>query len=155
MDETFLININAEELRRYQSGKVIGLIYIQNGSALFPDDLWEDFVVIILDWWVEAATLLLTGSSEYEEFRFMDGPFEMHVELLEGNECAVTWIHQDKEISSFPLALDVLVEQVMKAADKAISKCRAEKWESDDLDSLISHHKVLATAVSNTPKTEK
>lgn len=151
MDEKFLINIKTEELRRYKSGKVVGVIYIQKGTALFPDDLWEDFVVIILDWWVEAAIRLLTGSSEYEEFPFMDGPFAMHVEVLEEKECNVTWTHEEKEISSFTLGLDTLVEQLMKAAEKVISKCRAEKWDSDDLNDLIDHHKILAAAVSNNP----
>jgi hypothetical protein len=56
-------------------GSVTGVIYFDFGSGRkFPSEGWNDFVVVILNWWM-AAVQKIVQRGEKAELRFMDGPY--------------------------------------------------------------------------------
>jgi hypothetical protein len=139
MEDIFKIIVNVDEAQRFNSGRVKCVIYCQFGTTFFPDDLWDDFAVIILEWWTQAALRLLIQSSDYEELLFMDGSFQMDAQLKEAGKCEITYFNRyEKERPVFTASIDNLVSEVIKASEKVINKCKLEKWDSDDLTSLIS-----------------
>jgi hypothetical protein len=151
MEEDFYINVKPEKLLHYENGDVIGFICCQYGTKFFPEDVWDDFVVIILDWWIQAALRLVTQSSDEEKLLFMDGPFAMFIERLDNSQCEMTWVdtQQDGEKFSFTIPFNRFLEQLTKAVDLVINKCQKEKWKSDDLNSLVKDYKMLASAMSS------
>jgi hypothetical protein len=51
-------------------------IYWQIDAKYYPCYLWDDFVIIVVGWWLVSTTKLWEGSS-FEELDFMDGPYSV------------------------------------------------------------------------------
>lgn len=147
MENQFYIHVKPEEMHRYESGTVIGLICCQYDTKFFPDEIWDDFVIIILNWWIQAAYRLLKNQSKDEELLFMDGPFEMTLEMGDDGKCEMTWIDEpENETFSFTLDFDRFLEQLIGASQAVIQKCKTENWDSTDLQSLIHNQQALVKA---------
>jgi hypothetical protein len=56
-------------------GLVTGEISARLGDRAFPDAQWNDFVVVIMSWWLEEMREFLTGIAATVNCRFMDGPY--------------------------------------------------------------------------------
>ncbi|MBC7869832.1 MAG: hypothetical protein H7Y09_03260 [Chitinophagaceae bacterium] len=129
------------------SRHIRGTIYFECGETVFPDENWDDFVVIIQGWWLRIAREYIdlpSDSSFSAKLLFMDGRFEVwiSVNLLNGwgwklefikpqNKnyiivCEINWIQPDHVLVS--------MEQ---AASQTIEKCQQLSWSSSDLDELI------------------
>jgi hypothetical protein len=62
-------------LRQSKKGAVTGVVYFDFGSdRQFPGAGWNDFVTVILNWWLAALEGLIQGDEE-AYLRFMDGPY--------------------------------------------------------------------------------
>ena len=69
------------ETFQLESKDVIGVVYFTfDTDYAFPDNKWDDFVVIILGWWVDAALALFTGQEKLVVLYFMDGSFQVNLE---------------------------------------------------------------------------
>jgi hypothetical protein len=61
-------------LSQSKMGSVTGVVYFDFGSGRkFPGEGWNDFVAVILSWWMVALQKIQAG--EKAELRFMDGPY--------------------------------------------------------------------------------
>lgn len=150
MRNKFYIIVKPEQMHRYENGNVMGIICCQYGTEFFPEDVWDDFIVTILDWWIQASLRLLLQTSDYEELSFMDGPFEMSLENLDKSKYKMTWIDEEQDRAfSFALDLKDFTEELAKATDMVIGKCQKEKWESDDLASLVKNYQSLLLATAS------
>jgi len=72
-----IVEVDQASIAQHVSGNITGVIYWRSNDHCFPDDNWNDFVVVLLGWWTKAITRLLLGCSRSETFDFMDGPFSM------------------------------------------------------------------------------
>ncbi len=71
------IEFEPEGLEQTALGSIIGKVHYQFWVTQFPADDWDDFVVVVANWWL-VALLELRGSSQARtRFSFMDGPFWM------------------------------------------------------------------------------
>lgn len=57
--------------------KITGIIFLQLGERAFPEERWNDFVAVILSWWLAAI------KNHKNEFFFMDGSFSFKVKGAE------------------------------------------------------------------------
>jgi hypothetical protein len=65
-------------VRQSKIGSITGVVYFDFDSGRgFPGVGWNDFVVVILNWWIAALQKILQG--EKAELRFMDGPYWISV----------------------------------------------------------------------------
>jgi len=53
---------------------ITGHLFVQVGDFFFPEKGWDDFVVVVLGWWIENA-ILLDGPVVEVDNLFMDGPY--------------------------------------------------------------------------------
>src|SRR5689334_4734917 len=60
-------------------GPAIAGIWFVTGGAEFPMAGWNDFVVVVLGWWLAAILRLLHNHSRSERVHFMDGPYAVEV----------------------------------------------------------------------------
>lgn len=83
MPSSLAIKVDVEKLLQSQgkSQTVTGEIFCVAGGVSFPEAGWNDFVIIILTWWLEASTRLGRGHSQ-EVWRFMDGPWQVDLQRL-------------------------------------------------------------------------
>ena len=101
--------VEQETLRQGSSGTVHGATYWVMEGQPFPDDSWDDFPVVILGWWLEAATRMARGFSSYEKLIFMDGsPFielqslpDTNIEIRRVFEAEVVEDGSDEEFAGF------------------------------------------------------
>jgi hypothetical protein len=71
----FELNLNTTVLGRSQAGLVYTQFWIRLDDFDFPASGWTDFTVVVLSWWAEAASRLISHQREHQELRFMDGPY--------------------------------------------------------------------------------
>ena len=67
------IYIDLNSLKKYSSkNSHIATFFLKNKNFIYPNENWNDFVVIILNWWLNAFKRLESNLFS-EKFLFMDG----------------------------------------------------------------------------------
>jgi hypothetical protein len=75
--------INPDSIRVSKSKistQIFSEIYFQIGNIFFPDQKWDDFTVIILNWWLKEACKIKNNNIAH--FSFMDGPFYFEIHFV-------------------------------------------------------------------------
>lgn len=73
--ESLVVVIEEDSLRFSSEGVVTGSVCLRCGDSYFPEKTWDDFVAVVLGWWLEAAIDLGGLECGSREICFMDGPF--------------------------------------------------------------------------------
>lgn len=119
-----------DSFRRTKS--ITGEIYFQIGDFFFPEEGWNDFVAIILSWWLHA----IRNSKNDFELLFMDGPLKIKAEKTKENEIFLVFMHGEACVFRTDCLKDDLEKQLVKAARKTLQKVSQEKWKADEIDAL-------------------
>ena len=107
----------------------------------FPMDGWDDFVVVILGWWVVALLRLLRGDSERETVPFMEGPYAVELEITEGGILCISTMDQSKRTAeSLVGSCGVLdsIAGIISQSQAVLDACRRQSWWSTDAETLES-----------------
>ncbi len=85
------LDISVSSLMQFssESKNITGIVYWQAGETSFPESDWNDFVLIVLIWWVDGLIDLVGGVADTRKMRFMDGPFAINVERIDERQCNV------------------------------------------------------------------
>src|SRR4051812_38953437 len=73
------IVVDKDSLIMGDSGSVTGIIYWRAEDHAFPDHIWNDFVIVVLRWWIQEAIGLAENPDQQAVLRFVDGPFEVRI----------------------------------------------------------------------------
>lgn len=97
---------------------LFGDIYFEFQGTSFPEKNWNDFILIILHWWLEALKKLPKDAET--EFHFMDGSFEISVKLeASKKECSLKFIERmvncKKVLGSINIPLKLLISELLSA----------------------------------------
>lgn len=119
-------------------GTVTGQLYFRTDASTFPDDVWNDFALVLLGWWVEALIPLLQGQRCEAELLFMDGPFLVRVERDEAGDCSMEFVDRarDRVVGRGSIQLDELFEQVTRAAKAVLEFSEEEGGAAADVEAL-------------------
>lgn len=83
-----IVILDADSIRLSESkisDSVFARIYLQyDVDRYFPECGWDDFVEIILEWWLDSAINLIKHK-ETSVFRFMDGDFSFQIHMVGEN----------------------------------------------------------------------
>jgi hypothetical protein len=132
-----VIRFQPESLQISGHGAVTGVLYFVIDGRSFPDESWNDFVVVILSWWCLALLRLVSRPSVAEQLRFMDGPFAVQVELSDdGRAVALRFLRQDRLVSSGVMPRDELLKQVVSAGCQVLEFCERAGAIGDDVEQL-------------------
>jgi hypothetical protein len=131
------------ETFQLESKHVIGVIYFAlDTEYAFPDTKWDDFVVVILGWWMEAGLMLLTEQERSVTLYFMDGSFHVSLEAETKEvwklECVERFTGRTEIQHSTTIDSNIFLREVADAAAKTVKQCRLMNWKSSDLKILIS-----------------
>jgi hypothetical protein len=143
VDVPLSIKVLLDTLEQSSGRLITGVISISLRQHVFPDSAWSDFVVTVLSWWLSSAYNLASHRDETVICRFMDGPFGFSMELMR-EDC---WhIKLFRDISGSNLIAESLVDpklvlhELLSAADKVLTACKAKNWLSDDIKELESQY---------------
>ncbi|MGV3502784.1 MAG: hypothetical protein ACO1O1_03705 [Adhaeribacter sp.] len=145
----FLI-VDPNTLHKATSGLVTGRIHIHINGRSFPEKDWNDFVVIILNWWIEEIILSISQSKDAFKCRFMDGPFSFNVK----KDHFLWEIFFDESADSQgdfagELPSSVIINDILTAAKTIINSCAERNWKDKDLEKLVSNYNTLRQMTKN------
>jgi hypothetical protein len=139
------IIVEERSLEQHVDGTVTAVIYWQMGNWRFPDGDWNDFIVLVLRWWVQAVVRLADGSTSTEALRFMDGPFEVRLR----REKDVIWFsfvsrRRGEQIeASVQGRFQELCRTLGAATTVVLRVCRAAEMHSSEIEQLAVEAKRL------------
>jgi hypothetical protein len=142
----FSIDSLPKTFRKSGRGSITGEISVRLGNEAFPDARWNDFVVVIMGWWLEEIHKLTTGVASISYCRFMDGPYWFSVGSGRGGNLLVRCMDDKNGVKCVSEGLctrESVLSSVLFAADLTIRKCQDESWLSSVLESLIRSYDAL------------
>ena len=135
------IVLDQNTLRQSKSGSVTAVIYFDFGfGRQFPSADWDDFVVVIISWWMAALNELMHGSDEVC-LHFMDGPYEIRASVQGANVvlCCVRQRVDAEESYEVIVGLEELRRELMTAAGKLSSACSRANIQAPELSEIRKH----------------
>ena len=149
----FIINIKPETFIRYKSGSIIGVIWLTIGDWDFPQVGWDDFVVVILGWWLQEILQVLIGCRERVLCRFMDGSYLFDILPLDDETVSVKFYKDWDSQAAGQYLREVMCKTqsvasaILSAARTAIEICVSNGWLGRDLDTLMARCSQLESYV--------
>lgn len=141
-----IVHLGVDGFHRVNSGPVVGELTVRAGEMEFPGPGWTDFVVVILTWWCEAVSRLLSGERGPIEVSFMDGPYEIEFGPIDNGLIHLAFV-EDQSNRQVVYETDAdsaaLVRSLLQCADRALQECRDRSWWSGDEDELVEARRRL------------
>jgi hypothetical protein len=129
-------------LHQSKKGSITGIVFFDFGGILFPDDRWNDFVVVVTTWWLAALDRLERGAEREVVLQFMDGPYSITLTCQEDNATLLRCIEDRRNggvLHEEHIDLPELAAQVRRLARRVASACSRNGLESSDVDILKRH----------------
>ena len=91
--------VDAETLVWRAHGPATGAIFLRAAPHAFPAEGWDDFVVVILDAWLEALLGLLSSTTgAVQEVWFMEGPYAVRLQRTSASDMDLACVERDQDI---------------------------------------------------------
>lgn len=145
-----IICVDASYLEKSDSNLITSRICLDIDDFQFPDAKWNDFVVVILGWWLRETLSLLNGNQEEISCNFMDGPFVFKIKNT--GETFLLKLFTDKDSDSIfesNINKEIYLESLLSSAQSVILKCENNNWSSDDIKELKYQIKLLKGTLKN------
>jgi hypothetical protein len=125
-------------LHQSKKGSVTGVVYFDFGAnRQFPVAGWDDFVVVVANWWIAALRQIVEGQIT-AEFYFMDGPYRITAVSQEAS--LLLRCIEDRsdagEVYTVAVEMRDLERELITFARAVLSACEKAAIESTDLDLL-------------------
>jgi len=142
MSTTQLANMRIEtSIESYEStsnGKgCTGIVVWNTDGEYFPDERWNDFVLVLACWWLSSLNQL-ESSEGTTVFQFMDGPFSIECDRI-GSEVQGKFIDGRKNrkvVSNWTLSVGGLKEEVVAFSKSVLAYCDQHKIGGNDVEQL-------------------
>lgn len=139
------VSFDHERLKNQSNAKrpLVLPICLQLDSLQFPHPEWSDFAVVILGWWLEGALSLQTHKSVETAFRFMDGPYELLVTVVQDDHWAAMPISRGlggQQENTYVLRGSQVISELGRVSFDLLRMCRViGKWDKDceTLESMV------------------
>lgn len=118
---------------------ITGMLYFDLDGFEFPMSSWNDFVVVISSWWLEALANLEHGIEDEVHLKFMDGPYWITVTREAEGLVRVRCVEDRSDagvVHEQYLALRDLAKHIRRAARLIAIACGQRGMRSKDLDVL-------------------
>lgn len=131
----FEVEVNPETFVRNHSGQITGVIFLRVLGVEYPDNRWNDFVVVVLEWWLREA--LRVPECDELSFRFMDGPFRFSLTKAKHARYHIRLEGMpNQDAKSGIVSTTEFVRQLCRAAAATLRTCEANGWDSEEVRAL-------------------
>lgn len=111
-----------------------GKIHIKVGECSFPEREWTDFGRIIVFWWMDAFSKLLTGEEKEVQCKFMDGNFRFDVKSISKQLWHVSLIKEKAESEEIQYEDEISVEQATSELLHIIAEFKSMFQKAGNVD---------------------
>lgn len=127
----------------------------EHRGIYYPMRNWEDFGVVIVDWWFAAVMRLALGS-EREKFEFMDGPYSVSAVFhrntgmveLTPDVSQTSWLHSSEWVIPFTdLTAELIhatstIQEKLSAGKYGLREVTLLKKDVEALEGVLCHVKL-------------
>ena len=110
-----------------------------NGTS-FPTQNWNDNVLVVLNWWVEALTrLIISGNSAREVVHFMEGPYCVEINMPTPDSVGFRAVERSLkaiEVATGEESAKEFIRTVTSQSHEILSACEQRGWWSKDAENL-------------------
>lgn len=140
----FKIIVDTKSYKFNPKGVSTGEIYLEIENQFFPDPVWNDFPEVILSWWLEGFSQLLTFKEEgYYKFLFMDGPCKWIFDYSGNEMIEINCFRYDKIEYSTHEKLGNIIQILLSVTNDFLRFCNENHFENEDLKTLEINFKKL------------
>ena len=142
------VRIEIESIEK-DGDKVFGNIYFNDQSFYFPSNDWNDFLIIILNWWCSAMGRLLRNENIQDEFSFMDGPFTVKVAYIKEGVFNLSFFSLDTLKAVYEVPIRDFSNDFLKEVNLLIRRLNQYDWNNDEIENLKTNHRNLKAVLKN------
>lgn len=126
-------------------GVITGKIHVSNTTFSFPEAEWNDFVVVILGWWVAAAAQVLDGTKPRDSLQFMDGPYSIEISHCSGGNVTLTLqaSARRRTVETWTCDPGAIHRELIRSAGAVLATCETKGWRTADTTTLASNLRLL------------
>lgn len=125
-------------LHQSKAGSITSVIYFDFGGSTFPTVGWNDFVVVIVGWWLASLTRSADLSLSLQ-LRFMDGPYWISVSASKGSRVLLRCV-EDRPgagvVAETEIELEELKRELYRVSREIMAACGDAGFESADVVTL-------------------
>lgn len=144
----FILNFFTNTLAESKYKRILGQIFITVGDFKFPSSNWNDFVVIIMAWWLNELSLLISGKISSCKCSFMEGPYSFEISLLTKNTWEIKCMNNESCILKEQVEVLEVIDAFMTSSFNIIKLCQDNEWKSKDVSLLESTYKDFVKTVN-------
>ena len=103
---------------------------------------WNDFIVVVLDWWAAAILRLLHNDNGRERVHFMDGPYAVELSQSSSGKLQLRMCvgaSGGREVAVGEADVRRFVGELSTQSRQLLEECRLRGWWSLDAEGLASH----------------
>jgi len=134
--DTCKLDFDFSHLQMSRSCSVTGSIWWRFADKTFPEAGWNDFPIVILEWWGSSILRLLNRISDQETLSFMDGPFALRLQIQGTDMVKVSSLQLRKQSTHTSdegmHQLSRLASEISRAGHDALSWMPVEGAENPD-----------------------
>ena len=136
--ETFEIYLNYDSMNKSKE-RITGIVSLGFNGFFFPEKEWNDFIIILINNWLNSSYNLLIGTSDYEEFLFMDGPYYLKVKRIDVVNCKIECVesfNKENILYTTRLNINFLHTEIFRNAFFLQQFCEKNNWNTDEVQEL-------------------
>ncbi len=134
------LQFDPERMRRYATtGRNLpfGIAWEHEGTW-FPDDQWDDFGLVLLDWWCGALLRLVAGA-RVERLQFMEGPYAVLIAIDQFDEPARLTFEGSAAEWHVPLVeIAAAISAAAATVQQALDSMSLSSFGTDGGESIVS-----------------
>lgn len=121
-------------------GALRATIFFRRDSLCLPADNWNDFALILLEWWLRGLLQVVRGARQDAKLEFMEGPYHVNVRGIPGGLATLEFVDEGRPHAKLPPPgkekLLPIVDDMIGAADFVVEFAAKSNVEGRDLDRL-------------------
>ena len=138
LEQHISLNVDLASLEMNRSKNITGTIYfIIDYHRYFPGEGWDDFLVIILSWWIKSIRGVdISRIGTNYKLGFMAGTPEIFLKKISENQVEMNFRFEDNLDDSFKgrFLLKELKDSVLSVSKKVIRELDRNQWVTEDID---------------------
>jgi hypothetical protein len=140
--------IDVASLEARLSGAITANICLRLGEHEFPARNWNDFAVVISEWWASALQRLLEGNSSRELVDFMDGPYAVEITATSSGELSfrtLRGVNRETQVTSCQgVPATLFIQDFIGQARDLLRACERQNYWTDDVKGLQASLNLLS-----------
>ncbi|MEC7263733.1 MAG: hypothetical protein VXW38_08325 [Bacteroidota bacterium] len=132
-----------------KKGKVFGNVYFHENSFFFPEKGWNDFLVIVLNWWCHATKKLISNESIHEDFSFMDGPFQVRIGYFKDGFFNLTFKSNEDVLRIVEVPISSFLNDFLGEINMVLRHFHHLKWNDKETEELNKNYKEIKLLLKN------